>query len=148
MYIIDMSEYTIINFIPEGRSADEFEWPIESATDSRFVRTRCRNSVVLARLGGDKRSKTKTNLISDAEGELIYDTPIEVGADTGEFLGYLVIGYYEDTGDHHETELYKVNAFEGADKIDEKEIHSDRTGEKTDEYYSDAHNLLTAITPP
>lgn len=147
-YFISMSEYTIINFIPEGYSANKFEWPIESATNSRFVRTRCNDSVVLARLGGDKRPEMRRELISDEAGDLIYDTPIEVGANTGEFVGYLILNYFEDTGSHHETELYKVIAFDGAVKVDEEMIHDDRTGEKTDDYYRNTHGLTTSITPP
>jgi hypothetical protein len=143
-----MSEYTIINFIPDGRSATEFEWPIESATNCRFVRTRANDSVVLARAGGDKRPELRRDLISETQGNLIYDIPIEVGADDGELLGHLIINYFEDTGSHHETELYKVTAFDCAEKIDEEEVLDDRTGKKTDEYYLDTHGLTTSVRPP
>lgn len=143
-----MSEYTIINFVPEYHTAEEFKRPIEFATDSRFVRTRHNNSVVLARVGGDKRSEMRRKLISDQKGELIYDIPIEVGADTGDFLGYLVITYYEDTGDHCETKAYRVIAFEGAEVLDENTIYDDRTGSETEKYYSKRYNLPTAIDPP
>lgn len=142
-----MSEYTIINVVSDEHSLEEFKSTLELKTYSRFVRLR--NESVLARFGGDKRDTIKEELIGSESGEIIYETPIELRVlETGEFLAYVIINYFEDTGNHHESELFEVRAFDEAVKIDEVRIDDDRTGEKVDEYYREQHGLITSIEPP
>lgn len=143
-----MSEYTIINFIPDGYSAEEFKTTISVATRADQARCMNNDSLVYCLIGGDKYETVKNSLRSKKDSKLLYNAPLEVRADTDEFIGYLVIAYYEDTGDHFETELFKVSAFSDVEKIDEKTMHDDRIGDKIDGYYEEMHNIQTELTPP
>lgn len=139
-----MSEYTLVSFT--SPYAEEFEQKIEFAIHSRNTSTR--DGVTANRLGGDKVDMVYNELISEEKGDLIWEIPIGEGIDSGDFLGYLVIDLYENTGDSHQLQLFKVYAFEPPELVEdrrENRIHSDRTGENTEEYYRDEFDIETII---
>lgn len=142
-----MSEYTIVNILSGKYPLEDFKSTLDIGTHSRFVRLR--NKSVLARWGGDKRNSIKEKMIGSDSGKLIYETPIDLGvSETGEAIAYIVINYFEDTGNHHESELFRIKAFDKAEKIDEIRIEEDRRGEKVDKYYKQNYSLETSINPP
>lgn len=144
-----MSQYTIVNFMPESGDTQDWIDYFEANSDSRFIRKRRNGKTILLRYGGDKRDKIENSMIGEKNGYIIYDAPIHIRSTESEtLLGYLVIDYYEDTGDHHESTLYKVIAFERADRLDRTRIDDDRLGEKLDEYYDENYRLKTSIDPP
>jgi len=127
--------------------ANELETLISFSIKSRLTTTE--NNVTANRLGGEKREMVFQNLLSQSEGELVYEAPIEVGLKQDEVVGHLVIDVYEDTGSSHQLQLFKVTAYGGAKLLDEKmgeeRIRDDNTGEKVQEYYQKEFDIDTLI---
>lgn len=142
-----MSEYTIVNVIPTSSfGADGFDECLHSNLYHGSIKLSPNGSIATARIGGDERGEVYKELISDDYGSLIYDAPIhQIDANEGEHICYVIIDYFEDTGSHHESELYEVTAFGSAEKIDEVEILNDLTGEQLEAYYEEEYSLETDI---
>lgn len=142
-----MSEYTIMNFISEEYSTD-IKQELVFMTKSSVCWERQNGNVILLRVGGDKRTEIRENVISEKNGKLIYDAPINLNVETDEFIGYFIIDYYEDTGDHHEAELYSIYAYNKSILIDEIKIYDDSDSEKISKYFKNKHGINTALQPP
>jgi hypothetical protein len=139
-----MSTYTLVSFT--SPYVEKLEQKIRLAIHSRNTSTR--DGVTANRLGGDKVEMVYEELISEEKGKLIWEIPIGEGLGSGDFLGYLVIDLYEDTGDSHRLQLFEVCAFEPPELIEDRRdnrIHDDRIGEKTEKYYKEEFGIDTII---
>lgn len=141
-----MSEYTILNVIPMEETDLSAE-DVHPSVRARTYRTRKDNSLYTARYGGDVRDQTFQELLSEDDGNLVYDLPTKNYIHDSKPLCYVIIAYFEDTGDHYESTLYKLSAYSGVKEVDMVEIHNDH-GEKIESYYQDEFDLDTEIRPP
>jgi hypothetical protein len=139
-----MSSYTLVSFTCD--EAEELSQQFTMDINSRNTSTR--NGVTAARLANSNMSVEDVidELIDPDNGTMIYDYPLKIGEnEPGELLGYLVVSFYEDTGDHHEAKLFKVFEYEDPKLMDEVELYDDRTGEKLEEYYEEQFGINTII---
>lgn len=139
-----MSEYTILNVIPTSES----QLTPEDISSLLHNRTEFQtDTIYMARFGGDERERLKFELLSQEEGELVYELPIQNRIQEETTLANVIISYYEDTGDHFESTLYEVTAFSAAEQVDFVMIHDDY-GSKIESYYQEEFGISTKIRPP
>lgn len=130
-----MSEYTYVNVFTENPEMARSYLSINGYMTER-------DEYVFIRCGGDEREKVRSEIL-DEYGSFVMDYPVEItGVNRRDVIATVFLDRMEDTGGSHQTELYKVYAFEGVDKIDKKYIpDDDPDATQTEEYYLDRHNL-------
>lgn len=134
-----MSEYTYTNIF-----ADDPETVREYVHIPGLVRE-C-GSHLYCRSGGDIRDDVRSRLLDEQDSNLMYGYPIDVSLERDDIVGYVLIDRMEDTSNTHETELHKVKAFNGSNKIDQKNITDDISATKTKQYYEQKHDLNPTLT--
>lgn len=143
-FILSMGVYTIINITGEFESDDlKMSNIINGIGGNNF--SDMSDGLAVARYGKDRVEEVFETLVDEKNGKLLYDYPISKHMDTGEMLGYLLIDLYEDTGDSHETFLYRVFAFAGAELVDKETFIDDYYGDEVERYYRTRHDLDARI---
>lgn len=139
-----MSQYVIVNFIPKHDISREWSEYLKNNSSAKSVHIKHDGRVIVPRFVFDNKNEFVNTII-----EKLKFAPIQIdnldNNGNSEVLGYLIIDFFEDTGDHHESTLYKIISFNKPEKIDTTKIYNDRTGRDLEKYYEDNFDLCTSI---